>query len=203
MRSFSHLRSTDPGFRPVRVLSLHLAVNRTRHGDDPGVARYLGQLIERVRTVPGVETVGIVNRLPLGGQMQAGIIRFEGGDTRFNTDWRSASADYFRALDVPLLAGRTFNENDSADRPAVGIVDERLAREVFGRESPIGKRFRMDFAGAPWVEIVGVVGHLRQEGSTGTRGRRSIGRISSAPRTGWRWLSRRVPTLPLSPPPYV
>jgi predicted lysophospholipase L1 biosynthesis ABC-type transport system permease subunit len=81
MRSFSHLRSTDPGFRPERVLSLHLAVNRTKYGDDPGVARCLGRLIARVGNVPGVESVGIVNRLPLGGQMQAGVIRFEGRDT--------------------------------------------------------------------------------------------------------------------------
>ena len=164
MRSFSHLRSNDPGFGTDRVLSLHLAVNRTKHGDDPGVARYLGRLIARVATVPGVESVGIVNRLPLGGQVQAGGIRFEGSETPSNTDWRTASPDYFRALDVPVLAGRTFSDNDSSDQPPVGIIDERLARETFGRESPIGKRFRMDFAGAPWIEIVGVVGHLRSEG---------------------------------------
>ena len=164
MRSFSHLRSIDPGFHTARVLSLHLAVNRTKHGDDRGVARYLGQLIARVGDVPGVEAVGIVNRLPLGGQMQAGVIRFEGSDRPLNTDWRLASPDYFRALDVPLLAGRTFSENDSADRRPAGIIDERLAHGVFGDQSPIGRRFRMDFAGAPWVEIVGVVGHLRHDG---------------------------------------
>jgi predicted permease len=164
IRSFSHLRSTDPGFRAARVLSLHLAVNRTRHGGDPGVARYLGRLLTRVGDIPTVEAAGIVNRLPLGGQTQTGPIRFEGNDAPFDTDWRSASADYFRALDVPILAGRTFNESDSADRPAVGIIDERLARDAFGRESPIGKRFRIDVPGRPWVEIVGVVGHLRHEG---------------------------------------
>ncbi len=164
MRSFSHLRSTDPGFRPAQVLSLHLAVNRTKHGDDPGVARYLTQLIERVRAVPGVEFAGIVNRLPLGGQTQAGVIRFEGRDTPANADWRTVSPDYFRAMGIPLRAGRAFSENDCADRPGAGIIDERLAGEAFGRESPIGKRFRMDFSGAPWVEIVGVVGHLRDEG---------------------------------------
>jgi len=164
MRSFSHLRSTDPGFEPNRVLSLHLAVNRSKYGEDPGVARYLGRLIERVRSVPGVETVGIVNRLPMGGQVQNGVVRFEGSDVRVLTEWRSASADYFRALDVPLLAGRTFADTDSADRPEVGLIDERLAHEVFGRKSPIGQRFRIDVPGRPWVEIVGVVGHLRHDG---------------------------------------
>jgi putative ABC transport system permease protein len=164
MRSFAQLRATDAGFRPAQVLSLHLAVSRAKYGDDLGVARYLGRLIDRVRTVPGVATVGIVNRLPMGGQMQAGTIQFEGKDTRFNTDWRSVSADYFRALNVPLLAGRTFNDSDTPGRTAVGLIDERLARDVFAAESPIGKRFKMDFPKAPWVEIVGVVGHVRQEG---------------------------------------
>ena len=163
-RSFSRLGSTDPGFRPTGVLSLQLAVNRTRHGDDEGVARYLGELVERVRTIPGVDAVGIVNRLPLGGQMQAGAIQFEGTDQRFDTDWRSVRADYFRALDAPILAGRTFDERDAPDRPPVGTIDDQLARQVFGGTSPIGKRFRMLSPGAPWVEIIGVVGHVRQEG---------------------------------------
>jgi putative ABC transport system permease protein len=164
MRSFSQLRSTDPGFEPTRVLSLHLAVNRSKHGEDPGVATYLGRLVERVRSVSGVENVGIINRLPMGGQTQNGVIRFEGRDVRALTEWRSASGDYFRALGVPLLAGRTFGEIDSADRPGVAIIDERLAREVFGRESPIGKRLRIDVPGRPWFAIVGVVGHLRHDG---------------------------------------
>jgi putative ABC transport system permease protein len=164
MRSFAHLRSTDAGFRPAHVLSLHLAVSRAKYGDDAGVARYLERLIDTVRIVPGVASVGIVNRLPMGGQMQAGTIQFEGKDARFSTDWRSVSADYYRALSVPLVAGRTFNDSDIPGRTAVGLIDERLARAVFAAESPIGKRFKMDFPKAPWVEIVGVVGHVRQEG---------------------------------------
>jgi putative ABC transport system permease protein len=164
MRSFAELRATDPGLRTAGVLSLHVAVSRSRYGDDPGVARYLGRLVERVRAVPGVAAVGIVNRLPLGGQTQIGIIRFEDSEALVSTDWRSASPEYFATLGVPLLTGRTFSERDSANAPAVGIVDERLAREVFGSESPLGKRFRIDAPGAPWVEIVGVVGHLRHEG---------------------------------------
>jgi putative ABC transport system permease protein len=166
MRSFAYLRSTHPGFEPDRVLSLHLAVSRAKHGDDPGVARYLARLVERVRRIPGVEAAGIVNRLPMGGQAQTGPIRFEGQEVDINTDWRSASADYFRALGIPLLAGRTFRDTDSAGRPMVGIVDERIAREVFGHESPLGRRFRigLNLPDMPWVEVVGVVGHVRHEG---------------------------------------
>jgi putative ABC transport system permease protein len=166
MKSFGQLRATDPGFEAAGALSLHVAVNRTKHGDDAGVARHLARLIDRVRTVPGVTSVGIVNRLPLSGQVQAGSVRFENRDQGVDTDWRTASGDYFAALGVPLLAGRTFSERDSPEHPVVGIIDERLAREVFGREDPIGKRFRIDTTGpaSPWVTIIGVVGHLRHEG---------------------------------------
>ena len=162
IKSFAQLRETDPGFRPAGVLSLHLAINRTKHGDDPGVARYLGRLIDRVRAVPGVNAVGIVNRLPLGGQVQSGVIRIEGQDRRIATDWRTASVDYFRALDIPILAGRLFGE--APNRPLEGLIDARLAREAFGGESPIGTRFRIDAPDAPWVEIVGVVGHILHDG---------------------------------------
>jgi predicted permease len=98
--------------------------------------------------------------------VQAGSVRFENRDQGVDTDWRTASGDYFAALGVPLLAGRTFSERDSPEHPVVGIIDERLAREVFGREDPIGKRFRIDTTGpaSPWVTIIGVVGHLRHEG---------------------------------------
>jgi len=163
-RSFTHLRSIDPGLQPARVLSLHVAINRTRHGNDVGVASYLSRMLDRVRRVPGVEAAGIVNRLPLGGQVQIGTVRFEQSDRAFESDWRSASGDYFSALGVPLLAGRTFDERDAPDGPLVGLIDQRLARDAFGDASPLGKRFRADVAGAPWIEIVGVVGHLRHEG---------------------------------------
>ena len=105
MKSFGHLRATDPGFESAGALSLHIAVNRAKHGDDAGVARHLARLIDRVRTVRGVTSVGIVNRLPLGGQVQAGAVRFENRDEGIDTDWRTASGDYFAALGVPLLAG--------------------------------------------------------------------------------------------------
>ena len=82
-----------------------------------------------------------------------------------NVDSRSASPDYFRALGIPVLAGRTFRDDDIAGRPDVGILDDRITRQVFGNQSPIGKRFRIPIVpGMPWVQIIGVVGHVRHEG---------------------------------------
>lgn len=165
MRGFASVRSTNPGFEPRPLLALHLAVDRATHGtEDRDVARYLARLIDRVKAVPGVQSVGIVNRLPLGGQTQTLGINFEGPNTFLNIDSRSVNADYFRTLGIPLLSGRAFRDDDVEGRPLVGILDERAAREVFGRENPIGKRFRIAVAGMPWIEIVGVAGHIRHEG---------------------------------------
>src|SRR5207245_2246865 len=126
-------------------------------GEDRDVARYLARLMERVRSVPGVQSVGIVNRLPLGGQAQTLTIEFEGTGALINIDSRSVSGNYFRALGIPLLAGRTFRDDDTDSRPSVGIIDERAAREAFGRDDPVGKRFRIAIVpGMPWVQIVGV-----------------------------------------------
>jgi hypothetical protein len=141
-------------------------VDRTRHGDDAGVAAYLTRLTDAVRTAPGVEAVGVVNRLPLGGQVQAGDVRVERHDAAVATNWRSVDAGYFAALRVPLVAGRGFDHRDTADAPAVGLVDERFAATFGGAAAVLGTRFRIDAPGAdlPWVEIVGVVGHVRDEG---------------------------------------
>jgi putative ABC transport system permease protein len=166
IRSFVKVSGTSAGFEPDRVLALHFAVDRPMHGpEDRGVAQYLGRLIERVRSVPGVELVSIVNRLPLGGQTQTLGVDFEGRSGSINVDSRSIGANYFRALGIPLIAGRDFRDDDSDGRAPVGIIDERIAREVFGRENPVGKRFHVTTVPPmPWIQVVGVAGHIRHEG---------------------------------------
>jgi putative ABC transport system permease protein len=151
-RTFLNLSGTDPGFQPDRTLSLHLAVSRARHGDDAGVARHLRRLVEGVRALPGVEAVGIVNRLPMGGQTQTFTIRFAGHDPLLHIDSRSINGDYFRSLGIPLLAGRTFREDDLPDRPPVGIIDQQLARQVFGTVRAVGQRFRIDGPGGDFQQ---------------------------------------------------
>jgi putative ABC transport system permease protein len=165
MRSFVNVSAVNPGFQPNHVLALHLAVDRASHGStDPEVWRYLQRLIDGVQSTPGVQSAAVVNRLPLGGQTQTLMIEPKDHDSPINIDSRSASPNYFRTLGIPILAGRAFREDDTADRPPVGIIDERLARQIFGNESPLGKRFRISIApGVPWVEVVGVAGHVRHE----------------------------------------
>ena len=190
MRSFLNVRATNPGFRADHVLGLHFAVDRATHGNgDSDVWRYLSRLINRVQATPGVQAAGVVNRLPLGGQTQTLQIEFEGRGI-VNIDSRSASPGYFHALGIPLLAGRAFRDDDVGGHPDVGILDDWIARQVFGNQSPIGKRFRISIVpGMPWVQIVGVGGQFTTRGSIAIRVRKSIGHTPSALRIAWPWSS--------------
>ncbi len=164
-RSLGALLKVNPGLSAPNVLTMHLAVTRAKYREDAQVSAYYDRLLQRIREVPGVTAAGIVNRLPLSGIAQTGPVEFEDkpGLPKFDTDWRSATSGYVEAMGIPLLRGRLFTQSDGADSPAVGLIDEQLARRVFGSVDPVGRRFRL-WAGTagvgPWTEIVGVVGHV-------------------------------------------
>jgi len=145
-----------------------MAVPRSKYTDDDKVAAVTGRFVDQVASLPQVESAGVVSRLPLNGTGAIGFVEFEAppypGMDKASFDWRTATPDYFKTLGIPLLEGRTFNEHDTATAQRVGIVDERIARLVWPGQSAVGKRFRIPFAGQPWVEIIGVVGHVKHDG---------------------------------------
>jgi putative ABC transport system permease protein len=164
VRSFSALLRVRPGFLSQGVLTMQLAVTRAKYPKDLQVADYYRDIVNRVEGVRGVVAAGIVNRLPFTGLMQTGGVEFEGRMGSYDADWRSATPGYFEAIGIPLERGRIFQDSDRAQSLAVGLIDERLARTVFGSESPLGKRFRRYLPGFSqqdtWTVIVGVVGHI-------------------------------------------
>ena len=167
LRSLSALLDVDPGFRRDDVLSLHLAIPRSKYTDDPKVAAFCTRLLERVAELPGFESAGMVNRLPLGGVPQIGALEFEDAvnEARLpSADWRSVTPAYFETLGIPLEAGRAFTAADDEAAAPVGIVDEQVAARIWPGQSAIDKRFRLPFPGMPWVRVVGVVGHVRGDG---------------------------------------
>jgi len=174
-RSFAELKRINPGFNPERVYTLHLAVARTKYPSDRAVAEYCQRIVERVQALPGVVSAGMVNRLPLAGGAQTAGVEFEGIDlgqaasaAQLQADMRPVTPDYFRTLQIPLLAGRAFTNADTEDAPPVAIIDERLAKRIFGDANPIGRRLRPPLPARvlpaqPWRTIVGVVGHIRHD----------------------------------------
>jgi putative ABC transport system permease protein len=165
-RSFGELLQVNPGFQADGVYTMHLAIPRAKYPNDRDIAAFCTRLLDRIRTVPGVVSAGLVNRLPLAGGAQTGPIEFERIDPRAalaQVDFRTVTPDYFATLRIPLHAGRTFTERDGEDAPPVAIIDERLATTFFAGVDPLGRRVRIPVADLPWLTIVGVVGHIRHD----------------------------------------
>jgi putative ABC transport system permease protein len=165
MRSFLAVRQVTPGFDPARVLSAYVAIPRSQYPQDAQVITFFARALDRIQSLPGVDAVGMVNRLPLGAGNQTGGVQIDGAtDTPWpSVETRTASPDYFRALGIPIKEGRSFLSSDGPDGPMVAIVDERLAHTVWPGTTAIGRRLR-EGEGDPWSTVVGVVGHVRHTG---------------------------------------
>jgi predicted permease len=169
-RSFTAVAGIDPGFNPDRIVSMHLAIPRSKYRDDPEIARFEGRILERIQHVPGVESVSFTNRLPLFGVAQNAFVEFpERPNEPVFYGRRVTTADYFATMGIPVIAGRTFQAGDDGSAPVVAIVDEHIARRHWPGQSALGKRLRFPAHGAtgqpsPWMEVVGVVGHVKHDG---------------------------------------
>ncbi len=167
LRSFIVLQAVEPGFEPRHVLTMRIAPSGENYREADQQRAFYEKIIERIKTLPGVQSVGAINTLPLGKGAVNGYV-IEGRplltpDKMPGANRRNISSDYFRAMNIPLLKGRTLTERDNADAPGVVIINESLARRDFAGENPVGKRLGFGWRnGQPvWLEIVGVVGDVR------------------------------------------
>ena len=168
MRSFVRLRSADPGFQPSGLLTLRVPLAGGRNAAPDRRIAFFQQVADRIATLPGVRTVGAVNGLPLTGL---------GGGSTFTVDGRpappheqrpvallrSATSAYFRAMGIPLLAGRGLADSDTGQAPPVIVVNQTLARRFWPAGNPIGGRLVVDALNGRVAEIVGVVGDVKPE----------------------------------------
>ena len=166
IRSFYALQLTNPGFEAARVLTTRLSVPQARYPAGPTLAALYARVVERVRTLPGVEAASVVDWLPTSGF---------GASVPFHTtpatspqsqaslaELRVIGPDYFTTLGIPLLDGRSFDRHDVNGAPSVVVINAALARAYFGSERPIGRRLTIDRGGPLEVEIVGIVGNVRE-----------------------------------------
>src|SRR6266511_2190100 len=166
LKSFTRLRETKLGFNPDRVLTASVALPQADYPTTAKAKAYAEQSLARLAVRPEVQAVGVVNSLPLSqaGVIIRGVLGVE-GESRERPGVLASkvavSADYFRALGIPLLQGRAFNERDTADSPGA-LISESLARQLWPHESALGKRIDINLPGETWREVVGVVGDVRQ-----------------------------------------
>jgi putative ABC transport system permease protein len=167
LKSFTRLRETKLGFNPDHVLTACVTLPEADYTTAARMKAHYQQALLRVAARPETQAVGLVNSLPLsdtGVSLQGGLT-VEGGPAEPSDVMASKLAvggDYFRALGVPLLKGRVFDDRDTADSPAVVIISDSLARSLWPNQDALGKRIDIGLGGQMWREVVGVVGDVRQ-----------------------------------------
>jgi putative ABC transport system permease protein len=171
IRSFMRVQQIDPGFRVERLVTLRLNTPSARYPDEARVTAFYQRLIDSVQTAPGVESAAASSALPLGG---GGLylgrsFLVEGqpeppASTDFQAQWNVISPGYYRTAGIRLIKGRDFDERDRADSNKVIIINETMARRLFGDDDPLGKRIRSWRDENQLREIVGVVEDVRYFG---------------------------------------
>ena len=168
MKSLLRLLQTNVGFKTDNLLTMGVVLPPAKFTDVNQLNNFSDQIQERVRSLPGVADAGTVDVLPLNG----------GNTTRFYIDGdpvpapgkeieansRVVSDTYFQTLGVPLLAGRMFDQRDTADKPNVIIIGKTIADRLFAGRDPVGRKIRYNSVQLDPVEIVGVVGDVKITG---------------------------------------
>jgi len=171
VRSFWRIQQVPPGFNPSNVLTLELTLSGRKYNDASVALETYRQLWERLQRVPGATAAGGVSALPLSQMFSWGPITVEGrpqapGEAFINVDQRVAGGEYFRAMEIPLLKGRLFNDQDTRTSPRVVVIDDAMAAQLWPHEDPLGKRIHFGGidanASVPWLTVVGVVGRVKQ-----------------------------------------
>jgi predicted permease len=170
VRSFYALQSVDPGFNPHNVLSMVVSVAGTKEEEGNRRGVFYRDLLQKVRTLPGVNSAGAINHLPLAGDLWDRGFQIEGrpeprpGELP-DAVYRIVMPGYFETMRLPLKSGRLITDQDDDRTPDVVIINERAAREYWSRESPIGKRINIGGRTAGqtnWLTVVGVVANAKQ-----------------------------------------
>jgi putative ABC transport system permease protein len=170
LKSFWLLRNVDPGFREEHVLTAAVSLNRDKYmqsGERP--ALFFRQAIERIRALPGVQSVGAISHLPFGGRGVNLGFTLEGhqatsGEDTMRAELRVISPQYFEAMSIPIKQGRAFTEQETSSSSPVIIVNEAFARQFLQDAAPLGKRVRIKLRQGYEGEIIAVVGDVRHRG---------------------------------------
>jgi putative ABC transport system permease protein len=169
INSFIRLLQTDAGFNAKGVLALDIPLSRTKYAKPEQQSAAFQQLIERMKTIPGVRDASVVNNVPLTDFDIELSFQIEGREPykpgeEATTDYTVAGSDYFRTMNIQLLRGRVFTAQDTATSPQVMVVSNAFAKFYFPNEEAIGKRIIFDEEKKTPVEIVGVVGDVHRNG---------------------------------------
>jgi putative ABC transport system permease protein len=168
-RGFADLNRIDPGFRRDHLLTFRITLSKPEYAQQEARKRFYGQVLERLRALPGAQSAAAILLRPLSGTV--------GWDTQFTVEGQTAaeqaanpdpnyeaiSPDYFRTMRIPMLAGRDFSVDDRTGAEPVVIVSAALARRYWPGQEAVGRRIKLarPDGKAPWLKVVAVVTDVR------------------------------------------
>ena len=168
MRSFTRLIGIDPGFQTRSAVMVNLTLPDQKYHQDTQQAAFAREAAARVAQIPGVTNVGVSHVLPFYSDY---VLTFNIRGKEIapadqpSTNYYAVSEGYFKAMGIPLVRGREFSAADSPKSTRVALINESMAKQYFPKEDPMGKKLSVGGDGPdPWMEIVGVVGDVKQYG---------------------------------------
>ena len=169
IRSFSRLHRVDPGLHPDNILTMRLELPEARYREFLLQRQFHQQLLDRLNALPSSQSA-LISELPMSGNSLYHNMLIDGrarppvGEEP-EVDTRTIAGNYFRIMEIPLLAGRDFRPQDHTGSVHVAVVNRAFALQYFGSQSPIGERVRWSREEQPdWMTIIGVVGDVRHYG---------------------------------------
>ena len=171
IRSFLRLEDVDLGFSPDRALTAMILLPRSKYTEPHKQAAFFKAVVDRIEALPGVDSAGGSESVPLVSNNSGGV-RIEGrpeprpGGLWIQAERAKITPDYFRAMGIRLLRGRTFTWADNENALAVAIIDEAAAQLYWPNEDPIGKQLSVDEdpRHLVWRQVVGIVRTVRHDG---------------------------------------
>ncbi len=162
--AFLNQRQVDPGFNPSNLLTAELGLPQAEYSSDEKVTQFFDQVLQRLQRLPGVSSAATTVGLPMNFELYSQDYRLEaataGAQPKLSASRFIVTPDYFRTMQIPVLAGSAFSEAHTAKTPRVVLVNHVLANQNWPNESPIGKQIRLldgEKAG-PLAAVIGVVG---------------------------------------------
>jgi putative ABC transport system permease protein len=166
MKSFVNLQRVNPGIRPDHVLTFRMRLPTDNlYKDSREQAEFYRRVLDKVQTLPGIQSAGLTDVLPLGQQNDREYFTIENrllpADQELVADFRRVSPQYFGAMGIALRQGRLLTEHDVDGAPRVILIDETLAHQYFPHEDPLGQRMRL---WGMWRQVVGIVSQVHHYG---------------------------------------
>ncbi len=167
-RSLLRLQQVKLGFNPENLLTLNISLPQAKYREAVQREAFYRDLMRNVSALPGVQSAAVIGPLPLAGD-EVWEFFIEGRqmmpDGRgANANFRRCTPDYFRAMAIPLLRGRFFNEQDMRQTEQVVIINQTMVRQFLPNDDPLGKRIAFSGPQGPWHTVVGIVGDIRHLG---------------------------------------